>query len=178
MKKFIVTISFVLAIIYSHSQNELSFSKVIQTDSIAKTNLFIAVNDWFATNYKSANDVIQMADKEAGTIIGKGTEKYNYGKPSYLCYDGYLNYTVKVYVKDNRFKVDLTNFVHKINLGNAPTCELGLLTNSEYYTDKGMNKNFHNNTWKDLKTKAENISNQIFKALEENINSTEQKSDW
>jgi hypothetical protein len=88
-----------------NSDKPIEFSKVIYTDSVGKEKIFVSINDWFASNFKSANDVIQMSDKEAGVIVGKGALSYSYGKMSYIGYDGFITYTIKVYIKDNRFKL-------------------------------------------------------------------------
>ena len=58
------------------AQENLSFTKIIQADSMSKTDLFININDWFASVYNTSNDVIQMADKDAGIIIGNGVLFY------------------------------------------------------------------------------------------------------
>lgn len=131
MKK--VLISSIICILFFHakSQEPLAFSKVIEAENKNKTELFIKINDWFAVNYNSANDVIQMADKEAGIIVGKGNMDYSLGKFTYICYDGILNYTVKVQFKDNRFKVDISNFIHSVNPGNGQQCNLGLISINE-----------------------------------------------
>ena len=81
MKKYILLISLITILTNnSFSQENLTFSKIIKADSVSKTELFVVINDWFASNYNSANDVIQMSDKDAGIIIGKGSLKYSYGK--------------------------------------------------------------------------------------------------
>ena len=173
---FIVT-----STINSWGQETLIFSKVISTDSVGKAKLFATINDWFASTYNSANDVIQMTDKEEGIIVGNGSMSYSYGKMAYLCYEGYIKYTIKVYVKDNRYKVELTNFNHSVKPGNASSCSLGLITNSEVHTTTGMSKNYHNNTWNDIKIKVEQYSSQIFESLDKktkNIKSDKDKSDW
>ena len=43
---------------------------------------------------------------------------------------------------------------------------MGLITTAENYTDKGMQKSFHNKVWKDIKIKSEQESNNIFSDLE------------
>jgi len=148
------------------AQDNLTFEKVIETDSVGKATIFAAINDWFATTYNSANDVIQMADKDAGIIVGNGSMSFSYGGMSYLCYEGYIKYTIKVYVKDNRYKVVLTNFNHSVKPGNGAQCALGLITNADVYTTKGMSKKYHNNVWSGIKLKAEQYSNEIFASLE------------
>jgi len=74
------------------AQENLTFEKVIVTDSVGKAMIFATINDWFATTYNSANDVIQMADKDAGIIIGNGSMSFSYGGLTYSCYEGYIKY--------------------------------------------------------------------------------------
>ena len=66
----------------------------------------------------------------------------------------------------SRFKVEMLNFVHENKKGNAPTCNLWLITIAENYTDKRAQKSFHNKVWKDIKVKSERKSNSIFLDLE------------
>ena len=49
---------------------------------------------------------------------------------------------------------------------HVTTCNLGLITIAENYTDKGAQKFFHNKVWKDIKVKSERESNSIFSDLE------------
>jgi hypothetical protein len=177
MKKILIEL-LLLSGFFANAQSPLEFSKVIQAEGKNQTELFILINDWFAVNYNSANDVIQMADKDAGIIIGKGSTEYSFGKLTYSCYEGRLKYTLKVSFKDNRFKVDLTNFVHSVNIGNSEKCEMGLLTDAIDYTDKGLNKNYHNKVWDDLKLKSEDLSNSIFTLLEEKVKTETKDDDW
>jgi hypothetical protein len=157
------------------AQENVSFEKVIKVDSTKKAIIFATVNDWFASTYNSANDVIQMSDKEEGIIIGNGSMNYNYGKMSYSCYTGYIKYTIKVYVKDNRYKVVLTNFSHSVKAGNGQQCSLGMITSKELYATSGMSKKYHNNVWKDIKAKTESYSNEIRLSLKKKT--SEKKSE-
>lgn len=161
------------------AQENLTFEKVIETDSVGKTMIFATINDWFATTYNSANDVIQMADKDAGIIIGNGSMSFSYGGIFYLCYEGYIKYTIKVYIKENRYKIVLTNFNHSSE--NSPECALGVITTADFYTTTGMSKKFHNKVWAGIKVKAEQYSNEIFMSLEKktkDIKIEKVGSDW
>ena len=60
-----------------------TISEIVTVDSaIIKSTLFSNGLAWFAYQFKSANDVIQMKDLDAGKIIGKGFVKHfdNNGK--------------------------------------------------------------------------------------------------
>lgn len=51
-----------------------SITRVTVIDSIPKNKeqIYVAVNDWFARSFNDGKSVIQLNDKDAGVIIGKG----------------------------------------------------------------------------------------------------------
>jgi len=51
-----------------------SITRVTVIDSIPKSKdqIYVAVNDWFVRSFNDGKSVIQLNDKELGTIIGKG----------------------------------------------------------------------------------------------------------
>lgn len=176
-KVFLLILFFISTNVFG--QEYLSFEKVIQADRMNKSLIFIKVNEWFATNYNSANDVIQMAEKDEGIIIGKGNLSYNHEGYLYRCYEGYINYTIKVYIKNNRFKVVLSNFNHTVIPDNPDACELGIITTAKEYTNSGMSKKYHNTVWNNIKTQSEIFSKNIFIELEEKVNDNSfEDDDW
>jgi hypothetical protein len=180
MKKLFILILSALIFIPVLAQEPITFFKVIQTDSVGKEALFAVINEWFASTYNSANDVIQMNDKQAGTIIGRGSVDYYCQDVFSRCYDGYLEYTIKAFVKDNRYKVELTNFTHKNFPDLAKVCSLGVVTDAPIYTDKWPGKKYDNAVWDDLKIKASAISDHLIKSIENKTNNlaTKEKDDW
>lgn len=160
------------------AQEPLSFSKVIESPNKSKIELFNEVSDWFAVNYNAAQDVIQLSDKDAGIIVGKGAESYTFGKPMYLCFDGFINYTVKIQFKDGKFKVDISNFAHSVLPKNSAGCNIGLLTTAPEYKTDGMGKNGLNKIWDDLKEKAEEITNHIFIELKDKTSKLKTEDNW
>lgn len=181
MKRNLLIIGLFLLTIQVSAQENLTFWTVIKTDSVGKATIFASINDWFASSYNSAKDVIQMADKDAGIIIGNGSIEYNPKNLMLSCYTGYIKYTIKVYVKDNRYKVVLTNFIHTVNAGNSSSCELGIITTDDVYTIKGMNKKYQNKVWNDIKEKLENYQYLIFDSLKGKTKEMKKESegdDW
>ncbi len=153
------------------AQEPITYEKVIKADSIDKSDLFFMINDWFATNYNSAQDVIQLSDKEKGAIIGKGVTDYFYGeKYSNNSFNGHLDYTIKVYVKDNRYKVIITNIKHK------GVSSLGLITSDSLHTTKkGWMKKYNNEAWINVKDKSSQFADDVFESLE--IETSKQNSE-
>lgn len=166
MKKLLLLIPLIVVSLFANAQDRLTFDKVIQVEEIDKDNIYLGLKEWFALNFVSSKNVIELEDKEAGIIIGNTNVNYSKGSFTYACYKGWLNYTIKVQCKDGRFKVDVTNFRHQIQKGNSESCELGILTTADESGRKGMEKKYHNNVWKDLKEKSEEEANKIFDLLE------------
>lgn len=179
MKSIVLFLAIVTSLSLS-AQNNLKFEKVIQTDSVGKNKIFETINEWFASTYTSANDVIQMADKEGGIIVGNGSMQVNFDRSvSYRCYDGYLKYKIMVYVKDNRYKIVLTDFNHIVKAGNSQSCQLGFITNDEVFANKGLQKKFHNNIWNDIKAIAKDFFIDVVVSLENKTNTMSlDDDDW
>lgn len=85
----------------------IEYSDLVLVDSsLTKEKLYLKAKEWFAQSFRSANDVIQMDDKEAGIIVGKGlfSTRYTIGN---------IHFTMKVQVKDGRYKYWISNFRHE-----------------------------------------------------------------
>lgn len=181
MKKITLISILLLCIIslphLSHAQEALSFSKVVQADSIDKSALFASINEWFATNYNSSTDVIQMSDKEAGIIIGKGGEPYSLNA-THSSFDGTLKYTIQVTAREGRYKIEMENFTHDDSRAGGKY-NLGLVDSREVYTNKGIYKAFFNKVWTDLQNQCEKFSNMIFDSLEiHTSNANSEEDNW
>lgn len=51
---------------------QITSTSIIDVEGKSKDELYILANSWFVAQFNSGKDVIQMNDKEAGIIIGKG----------------------------------------------------------------------------------------------------------
>lgn len=160
-----------------YGQEKLAFEKVIETDSLGKDGVFLIVNDWFVSAYKSAKNVIQISDKEGGLIVGNATMSYSMAGASYMCYTGNVNYNIRVECKENRFRATLSDFRHVSSSGNS-SCSLGLITNSEVFATKGASKKYHNKVWLDIKSKCEEYSNKIFASMKAKVEGQATNDDW
>lgn len=75
---------------------------------LTQDQLFAKAKQWIALNYKSANDVIQLDDKEEGKIICKG----NFALKQSLLLTGRIAHTLVLDFKDGKFRYNFTDFVH------------------------------------------------------------------
>jgi hypothetical protein len=88
---------------------------IFEMEGKEKSELFSSINKWISINYNSAQNVIQMNDKEAGTIIIKGinevvyknTMKSIYPKNKYIpeYSTTKFNHLIEINIKDNRYRV-------------------------------------------------------------------------
>jgi hypothetical protein len=120
-----------------------------------------------------------MSDKEAGIIIAKGQMSYvKYPFLMYQTYHGHISYTLKLYLKDDRYRAVLTSLIHS-NEGQTSITELGKITTDEVYSSqKSMYTKYQNLVWDDIKVVMEAYSNDLFNSLEEKTSKKELDSDW
>lgn len=83
---------------------KICYSEVVEVPGVSKDELYNRAYTWFVKTYKSAKDVIQMADKESGKIIGKGWFTHPFSKIK-------TEHSVTIMVKDGRYKYIITDFI-------------------------------------------------------------------
>lgn len=183
MRKLILTFTIFTAItITVYGQDALTYTKVVQVDNISKGELYNRAKLWFATAYNSASDVLQMDDKEAGQIIGKAIIKYN---PAFTRGSGQtkgkINYTIKVFVKDGRYKYEITDFVHDPYGDQYGKYSVGLITTEEECPNpKPLAKKWSNKIWKDCKDQIENNMITLIASLKQDMSTQveSENDDW
>jgi hypothetical protein len=125
MKYFLTTFTVLLLTINANAQKEtpdlpidsvtkmITYTEVVNVDtSLGKLELYSRAREWFAKAYNSSQNVIQMDDKESGKIVGKAlTQVYHKALGSNYP-SGHINYTISIYLKDGRYKYEITNFYH------------------------------------------------------------------
>jgi hypothetical protein len=136
MKKLLILSIFLLSIQQVSSQNVLDELKKVK-DSIlnldikekkmtatvevtgkSKSEIYSSINKWVSLNYNSANNVIQMNDKESGIMIVKGLSAVSYINPSRATYpktkvfpirnEMLLNHLLEIKVKENKYRLIYT----------------------------------------------------------------------
>jgi len=174
MKKFLLLFLLINATMYS--QKNFEFDNIIEFDTIKKAKLFEILNDWVAVTFNSANDVIQLSDKESGKIIIKGLRDYTFGRTIYNCYDGSLYFTLRIMLKDGKCRVSIIQLNHK-SIHNVK-CSLGTLTTSELYKTKGWGKKDKNKIWSHLKIESEKLNKYILSSIRDKVKSYSQEEKW
>lgn len=158
------------------AQKPLEYNSIIEVKGITKNDIYVQVNDWLATTFNSANDVIQMADKDAGKFIVKGVVDYSYGKALYNCTDGVLSFTLKVSTKDNKFRFSLSQISHKSDHNSK--CEFGIITDAELFKIKGIGKKWKNKIWLDIKSKVVDLHKIFLSSITDKVKNNDKDEDW
>ena len=141
----------------SYGQTALNYSEVVKTDSVSKDELFERAKVWLATSYNNSKSVIQLENKNDGVIIGKASMKYDSNVSSgSSATNGVISYLVKIYTKDNRYKYEITDFLHEPR-GN----EYGQMASFGLITDEAdckiklegyfISKKWNDKVWNDIK---------------------------
>lgn len=107
MKKILLLIGGVLIFTLSFSQKNFKWDN---SDSVTKTKsqIYSDTKMFIAENWKSAKNVIQNDDKDAGLVLIKGSciEKVNH---ELVVFTYIYNYTITFKMKNNKFKIIIDN---------------------------------------------------------------------
>lgn len=88
--------------------NMLEFSETVSVEGVNKKELFSRAYIWIVETFRNANQVVQLKDEENGILICKGSVTY-YGS---LSTRGTIDFTLKIFIKDNKYKCTATDFYH------------------------------------------------------------------
>lgn len=94
---------------------EKSLVGVFEVGGKTKQDIHSVINKWVTLNYNSAQHVIQMNDKESGTIIIKGINELTYKNTQKIVYPNnkYIeefvttkfNHILEFNIKDNKYRI-------------------------------------------------------------------------
>jgi len=156
MNRIIVIICLLIFSLGAFSQEQeksLEYNEVIQQEGKQVKDLYPVIRAWISTTFINSQKVIQMDDPINGVIICKGGISYRApGGFTYRYIDGNIDFTLKVQVRDGRYKVTLSDFIHKSSdsrYGNI--WSFGLITNREKFKESGLQDKRYLKTWPDLK---------------------------
>lgn len=177
MKSFLILL--IALPFFAISQEPLTFSEVIDVPGVDKNELFIRGREWFNENFKSAKDVLQIADKETGELAGKGVMEaiYVFRYMGERKFPTDVNFQMNVWVKDGKFKYEVTNFIVP---SSAKSIEFGLITTSSE-TDKtfpGYSSKKMNEMYLSIKEGTETKAKLLIEDLKMKMSKKSKSSDW
>ncbi|MFN6943893.1 MAG: DUF4468 domain-containing protein [Cytophagaceae bacterium] len=128
MKKTLFLFSFLIVIYVSRAQElpvdeetgKITFAEVVQVDNNSKDELFQKARNFGV--YKKENVLVD--DAKEGTFKTKGQFKVVYPSPMRgMNHEGVVNYTITIFVKDGRYRYEITDLVHSSPKGNGGKLE-------------------------------------------------------
>ena len=128
--KNLITIFFIILSSSAFAQNipidsitgKVSYTGVVNVDSLKKEIIYSKAREWFVLTFKSADDVLQMEDKESGKLIGKAYQDIII--KSLVPITTRMYYTIKINIKDYKYRYEITN----INYQSYPTPQMASYT--------------------------------------------------
>lgn len=96
--------------IFPGKEGKITYTGVVYPDSIAKDELYRRAKQWFVNTYTSANAVLQMEDKDAGQIIGKGYFTSLWKLTFYANQAVDVYHTINIQMKDDKYRYEITDF--------------------------------------------------------------------
>lgn len=89
--------------------NAITYTQVIPCAGKSSSQLYVLLNYWFTATFNDANSVIQLNDKELGTIIAKGyVENIAAHAGGTNTYNVFLEPVIKVDIKEGKIRVTYT----------------------------------------------------------------------
>ena len=89
--------------------NALTYTQIVEAPNKTKEQLYILLNYWYSATFNSGKAVIQLNDKDAGVIIGKGfiegIASHTGGVNQYTVH---LEPIIKTDIKDNKIRITYT----------------------------------------------------------------------
>ena len=109
MKNGFIVVLLVLCVSICYSQIDVqkqefpNYQGIVSVENKSANDIYSKSKVWIVTNFKSANDVIQLDDKDNGKLIVKGntTVLFTFMKTKY---PSRVHFTLTIDIKDNRFR--------------------------------------------------------------------------
>jgi hypothetical protein len=179
MKKLGFVVGLMVSFTLSHSQvidgipidenGKINFNEVVNVDSASQDALYVNAKQFFVENFKSANHVIQMDDKQSGIIIGKGWSTYLFWNAPIT-----LRYTIKIQCKDDRYKYEIYDISFFDSAASRQSAET-FLSKKNYYKANGTPKGYYAKHRKGMEDTVDELARQIKSAME---TAGSDKDDW
>jgi hypothetical protein len=123
MKKILFLI-LLLSSLGAWAQEPVKYSEVIQCEGISADQAYSNIELWAVNSFKSPQKNVQLRDKEGKKLVIKAATVFKSQKKAVGDINGYIEYTLNIFFKDGRFKVDMIDICHK---AKNPSYDFGYL---------------------------------------------------
>lgn len=94
------------------AQKNLNYSKVIPCEGVNAEEAYLRIELWAVNLFNSPNKNVQLRDKENKTLVIKAATVFKSEKGNAGDINGYINYTLNLFFRDGRFKVEMIDMEH------------------------------------------------------------------
>ncbi len=149
----------------------LEYILVVSVEGVTKDQLYSEALAWFGETFRGPKNVIEVQDRQAGRIIAKPLFLY---EPtvfeSTARIRGVVRYSVKVEVKDGRYRYSIGDFFHEGSReGDLAPISFQLLTTDPecpyQFSPRDLKSSSKQETWDNLKLVAKNQAALIISSL-------------
>ena len=158
----------------------LRFQEVVQVEGATKGQLYDAALRWFPVAFRSGKDVLQIQDKEAGTLAGTAVEPYRWSGGLLVgTFGGTILYRVVVEVKDGRYRATVEGFTSESPHG--PRIAFGPLTSDAAPPTgraEGIAPWARGKAWADIKQRATALATALLVSLKAALATAATEKPW
>lgn len=93
---------------------KITYTEVVEIPGAKKDDLYSKAKAWFVTATGATKLALELEDKETGKLLGKVNNSVKVKNPPMGMYEvGFVNYTISIIVKDDKYKYTFTDFNHE-----------------------------------------------------------------
>lgn len=108
------------------------FTEIIPLDSVSAENLYNRARIFVSNNYRSSKTETNVSDEKSSTIIINAHIITHFKAQAGGEFPaGGFNYTLKIYCKENRYKYEISNFIHTGEYDNVNRSSGGAIENDK-----------------------------------------------
>lgn len=113
MNRFFLTLFFFAMILPAYSQKPIECDTIIECPGASADKIYKSMKYFVAENFVSAQNVIQLDDKEEHHLLCKGNIRFEVKNLTWRMLDGVINFTLDLQAKDGKYRVVFKNFTHE-----------------------------------------------------------------
>lgn len=112
MKKILLLLLVFCATI-SFAQKPLDCDTIIECPGLSADKIYSRMKFFVADYFKSAQNVIQLDDKDEHRLLCKGNVRFEVKSLTWHMLDGVINFTLDLQAKDGKYRIVMRDFTHE-----------------------------------------------------------------
>ena len=177
MRKILLLL-FVFSASCSLAQKPLECDTIIECPGMTADKIYSKMKYFVADYFKSAQNVIQLDDKEEHRLLCKGNVRFEVRNLTWHMLDGVINFTLDLQAKDGKYRIVMRDFSHdNFDKKFGDRWSMGLVYTEVPEGFKKGKKQYNEMKKRAIPLIIDTMAMTIAK-LSASINDTSGKSDW